>query len=491
MEEEKVNEEQQIDHKEKKILKLSPFSFIMILLSSIIITAAITAFAILFGNNGEQQTVQAPKRSEFLKLYEVYDKLNKDYYKDVDSKKLIDSAIKGMMTGLDDPYSEYMTGEETTEFNESMTGDFQGIGAEMGQDNGKVIITSPIKGSPAEKAGIKPNDVVIAIDDKTTEGLSSAEVVKKIRGKKGTKVTLTIKRSDQSPFDVAITRDIIHLNSVESKMLKNNVALITVTKFQEGTADEFHKALSDMSDKGMKKLVLDFRNNPGGYLNEAEKMVEEFLDKGDVLYYTERHNEEPKPYKAKTEPNNKLNDIPTVIILNEGSASASEVFSEALRENNKARIVGTKSFGKGIVQNVIPFKDDSIIKFTEMKWLTPSKNWIQKKGVTPDIEAKLPEYADIHILNPDEVLSNGEKGDNVKSLEIGLKALGYNPGKIDNIFDDNTEQSVVEFQIDNDLEMTGTMHDKATTLFNELLRKKLSNNDTQLSVALKELQKEK
>ncbi|MEE1106487.1 MAG: PDZ domain-containing protein, partial [Macrococcus canis] len=214
---------------------ISPFKFIMMLLSTIIITAAVTAFAILSGNE-KIISDDSQKRSEFVKLYAVYDTLNKNYYKKVEKEKLIDGAIKGMVSGLDDPYSEYMTSDEQKDFTESMQGDFQGIGTEIEEKDNKIMISSPIKGAPAHKAGVKSGDIIMAVDDKSVEGKSTQDVVKLVRGKKGTVVTLTLKRGDAEPFDVKITRDKIHMNSVEYTLQKDGTGIITVMKFQEGTA---------------------------------------------------------------------------------------------------------------------------------------------------------------------------------------------------------------------------------------------------------------
>lgn len=477
------HKEHEVEGKEKKVT-ISLFRFIMLLLTAIIVTAAVTAFAMLGGIDNVYNQ-QSPKRAEFIKLYQVYDTLNSQYYKEVDKEKLVDSAIKGMVNGLDDPYSEYMTKSEQEEFSDSMSGDFQGIGAEMGEEGDKIIITSPIKGAPADKAGIQANDEIVEINGKSTKGMSSVDVVKKIRGKEGTTVTLTIKRGTDDPFDVKIKRDTIHLNSVETKMLKNKVALITVTKFQEGTAAEFNKALKKMDQEGMKKLILDFRNNPGGYLEEASKMANEFIDKGDVLFYTEANDKKAKSYVAENPVNPITEDLPTVIIMNEGSASASEVFAAALNDHDKADIVGTKSFGKGIVQTAAPFKDDSMLKYTQMKWLTPDKTWIHKKGIAPDKKIELPAYANIHILDPEEVYVEGESNSQIKSLETGLKALGYDPGKVDKTFDEETTLSIQQFQIDEGLAVTGQMTGDATVKFTELLRDELNDNDTQLNGAVK------
>ncbi|GGB06075.1 peptidase S41 [Macrococcus hajekii] len=477
-----TNEHKESDQQEKKIT-ISLFKLIITVVSAVILTAAVTTFALIGGNKATVDN-EAPKRSEFMKLYQVYDTLSENYYKDVDKSKLIDSAIKGMVSGLDDPYSEYMTKEEQQEFSDTMSGDFQGIGAEMGQDGEKIIITSPLKDSPAYKAGVKPNDEVLAIDGKTTEGMTTVDVVSKIRGKAGTPVTLTLKRGSGDPFKVVIKRDNIHMESVESKMLKDKTALITVTKFQEGTASEFHEALKKMDEAGMEKLVLDFRNNPGGYLEEAKKMAGEFIDKGDILFYTQTKDGKTEAYKSENPANPVTKSLPTVIIMNEGSASASEVFAAALRDHDKARIVGTKSFGKGIVQTAAPYKDESLLKFTQMKWLTPNKTWIHKKGIAPDKKIELPAYANSHVLDPGEVFTIGEKNKRIESLELGLEALGYDAGKVDTEFDAQTQAAVQNFQYENGLEVTGTMQGKTTDKFTELLRKKLESDDPQLQGAV-------
>ncbi|WP_165980642.1 S41 family peptidase [Macrococcus carouselicus] len=478
-----TNEHNEPDKQEKKVT-ISLFKFIITVIGAIILTAAVTTFALI---GGDQKTVdnEAPKRSEFIKLYQVYDTLSENYYKEIDKSKLIDSAIKGMVSGLDDPYSEYMTKEEQQAFSDTMSGDFQGIGAEISQAGEKIIITSPLKDSPAYKAGVKPNDELIAINSKSVEGMTTADVIGKIRGKAGTTVTLTLKRGGGEPFKVVIKRGKIHLDSVESRMLKRKTALITVTKFQEGTAEEFHAALKKMEQEGMEKLILDFRNNPGGYLEEAKKMAGEFIPRGDVLFYTQTKEGEPTVYNSDNPANPITKNLPTVIILNEGSASASEVFAAALRDNGKAKIAGTESFGKGIVQTATPYKDDSLLKFTQMKWLTPDKTWIHKKGIKPDKNIELPAYANSHVLNPDDVYTVGEKNSRVKSLEVGLTALGYHTGKVDTTFDSKTEAAVEKFQQDHKLKVTGQMHGKSTERFTELLRIKLEKNDPQLTGAKK------
>lgn len=467
---------------------ISPFKFIMMLLSTIIITAAVTAFAILSGNE-KIISDDSQKRSEFVKLYAVYDTLNKNYYKKVEKEKLIDGAIKGMVSGLEDPYSEYMTSDEQKDFTESMQGDFQGIGTEIEEKDNKIMISSPIKGAPAHKAGVKSGDIIMAVDDKSVEGKSTQDVVKLVRGKKGTVVTLTLKRGDAEPFDVKITRDKIHMNSVEHKLQKDRTGIITVMKFQDGTADEFTDALKSLHDKGMKQAVIDLRDNPGGYLDEAAKMADVFLEKGKIIVQMKDVSGNKEILKASKDADEITKDLPTVILLNEGSASASEVFAAALKDNGKAEIVGHKSFGKGIVQTASTFKDKSMIKYTEQKWLTPKSTWIHKKGISPDVKVDLPAYVHGQMLDADEVLTLHEKSEKVKSMEMGLDALGFDTGKVDSTFDESTLYAVQNFQMENNLPADGIMTGKTTDKFMSQLAKKIENDDVQLKRAIQEAKK--
>ena len=467
---------------------ISPFKFIMMLLSTIIITAAVTAFAILSGNE-KIISDDSQKRSEFVKLYAVYDTLNKNYYKKVEKEKLIDGAIKGMVSGLDDPYSEYMTSDEQKDFTESMQGDFQGIGTEIEEKDNNIMISSPIKGAPAHKAGVKSGDIIMAVDDKSVEGKSTQDVVKLVRGKKGTIVTLTLKRGDAEPFDVKITRDKIHMNSVEHTLQKDGTGIITVMKFQEGTADEFTDALKALHDKGMEQVVIDLRDNPGGYLDEAAKMADVFLEKDKIIVQMEDVSGNKEILKASKDADEITKDLPTVILLNEGSASASEVFAAALKDNEKAEIVGHKSFGKGIVQTASTFKDKSMIKYTEQKWLTPKSTWIHKKGISPDVKVDLPAYVHGQMLDADEVLTLHEKSEKVKSMEMGLDALGYDTGKVDSTFDESTLYAVQNFQMENNLPVDGIMTGKTTDKFMSQLAKKIENDDVQLKRAIQEAKK--
>ena len=411
-----------------------------------------------------------------------------EYYKDIDDQKLVNGAIKGMIDGLDDPYSTYMNQEEAKSFNESISSSFEGIGAEIQEQDGKIMVVAPIKGSPAEKAGIKPNDVILSVDGKSIEGLSATEAVLKIRGEKGTKVALSISRAGETkPISITIVRDTIPIETVYSEMLDNGIAKIQVTSFSEHTVKELKTALAEMSKKDMKGLILDLRGNPGGLLDQAVEMASIFVPNGKVVLQVEDRNGKKEVYKSQ---NDGAFALPVVVLIDDGSASASEIVSAAVSESADIPLIGVKSFGKGTVQNAQDFKDGSNLKFTAFKWLTPNGNWIHKKGILPDIEVKLPDYANLPYISPDKKWEQSDSSPEIKVAEKMLKELGYNPGKVDGIFDADTEYALVLFQKDQKLKATGVLSDKTTVKLMQKLRDKILANDTQVKAAVKELKKE-
>lgn len=484
MEQDKTDMSQQETH--SSFIKMKKFKFVMLLFFLVFATAGITTFALAFGDE-KAVNVGVTERSEFQKLYEAYDKLNENYFKDLDQDTLVNGAINGMLDSVGDPYSDYMNVEEAEKFQESISSSFEGIGAEIQEKEGYISIVSPIKGSPAEKAGLQPNDTITKVDDKSIQGMSVTDAVLLIRGEKGTKVTLTIQRPGQDkPMQVTITRDEIPIETVYAEMKKNGVAEIQITSFSENTYKELTEALNEMNDKGMKKLVLDLRQNPGGLLDQAVKISNLFVPEGEVLFQVEDSNGKVEKYVSES--GQKI-DVPTAVLVDNGSASAAEILAAAVSESNDIPLVGTKTFGKGTVQTAETFQDGSNMKFTTAKWLTPDGNWIHEKGITPDIEVKMPEYAQLPYINPEKELKESDLSDQVKTAEQMLNALDLNPGNVDGYYDEDTTKAVKQFQEKNEIEVTGTLNAETTVKLMSNLRDKLKENDPQVKKAIEELNK--
>ncbi|MET1179373.1 S41 family peptidase [Peribacillus simplex] len=483
-----MEEENQKQPKEAgKFIKIKKFTFIMGIFLVIFLTAGITTIALTFGDE-KVESLAPDKHSEFEKLYSTYDTIKDNYYEEIDQDKLVDGAINGMIKALDDPYSAYMDKKEASSFHESISSSFEGIGAEIQEQDGQIMVVSPIKGSPAEKAGVKPNDIILSVDGKSVEGLSSSEAVLKIRGKKGTKVNLSISRAGEpEPMELTIKRDTIPIETVYAEMLDDGVAKIQVTSFSEHTVQELKTALEEMSKKDMKGLVLDLRGNPGGLLDQAIEMASLFIPNGKVVLQVEERSGKKEVYKSKNDGELK---IPVVVLIDDGSASASEIVAAAVSESADIPLIGVKSFGKGTVQTAQDFEDGSNFKYTAAKWLTPEGNWIHKKGIKPDINVKLPDYASLPYISPDKELKASDSSSEVKAAEEMLKEAGHDPGKIDGFFDEATTNAVIEFQKEQKIKETGTIKDDTTVKLMQVIREKILKNDTQVKKAVEVLKKE-
>nr|WP_241663328.1 S41 family peptidase [Peribacillus simplex] len=483
-----MEEENQEQPKEAgKFIKIKKFTFIMGIFLVIFLTAGITTIALTFGDE-KVESLAPDKHAEFEKLYTTYDEIKDNYYEEVDEEKLVDGAINGMIKSLDDPYSAYMDKKEASSFHESISSSFEGIGAEIQEQDGKIMVVSPIKGSPAEKAGVKPNDIILSVDGKSVEGLSSSEAVLKIRGEKGTKVDLSISRAGESaPIELTIKRDTIPIETVYAEMLDDGVAKIQVTSFSEHTVQELKTALEEMSKKDMKGLVLDLRGNPGGLLDQAIEMASLFIPNGEVVLQVEDRSGEKLVEKSKNDGELK---IPVVVLIDDGSASASEIVAAAVSESADIPLIGVKSFGKGTVQTAEDFEDGSNFKYTAAKWLTPEGNWIHKKGIKPDITVKLPDYASLPYISPDKELKASDSSSEVKAAEEMLKEAGHDPGKIDGFFDEATTNAVTAFQREQKIKETGTIKDDTTVKLMQVIQEKILKNDTQVKKAVEVLKKE-
>jgi len=335
------------------------------------------------------QIVNAQGTYEDLRSFvDVLNVIKKNYVDEVKTKDLVSGAIKGMLSSLD-PHSGYMSPEAFKEFQVETKGEFGGLGIQISMKDSILTVIAPIEDTPAYMAGIKAGDKILKIDGESTKNMSIQDAVSKMRGPKGKPVTLNIFREGWTePKDIPIVRDIIKIKSVKSKMLKDDIGYIKLTQFQEMTSDDLTKALKDLKEKGMKSIILDLRNDPGGLLNSAVDVAGQFLPpKKLVVYIKGRTGDKIEYFTEGDDPT--YTDLPMVVLVNQGSASASEIVAGALKDWNRAVIVGVQTFGKGSVQTLIPLSDGAGLRLTTAKYYTPSGVSIQNVGITPDIVVKL------------------------------------------------------------------------------------------------------
>ncbi|MEA3487162.1 MAG: S41 family peptidase [Thermodesulfobacteriota bacterium] len=342
-----------------------------------------------------------------LKLFnEVLNMVEKDYVEEVDPKVVIHGAINGMIKSLD-PHSDFMTAEQYNEFKIGTKGTFGGLGIVITMQDDMITVISPIEDKPAFIAGVKAGDKIIKIDGETTKGFTIMDAVHRLRGKKGTKVTITIVREDEDdPIDFDIVRDIIEIKSVKHKIYYENIGYIRISNFQETTADELDKAIKEIDTENipLKGLVLDLRNNPGGLLGQSVKVSDMFLKSGVIVSSKGRAKNSEHIYTARDdgyEP-----QCPVIILINGGTASAAEIVAGALHDNKRAILLGNQSFGKGSVQTIVPLKDGSALKLTIAKYYTPAGESIQARGIVPDIVV---EYIKPAATGKDETIQIREK----------------------------------------------------------------------------------
>ncbi|MBI5196744.1 MAG: S41 family peptidase [Nitrospirae bacterium] len=317
---------------------------------------------------------------------EVLTLVKKNYVEDVKEDDLIYGAIRGMLNSLD-PHSSFMPQDAFKEMQVETKGEFGGLGIQIGTKDDMITVVAPIEDTPADRAGIKAGDKILKINGESTKGLSMDDAVKKLRGPKGTQVTINIYRMEWAePKDFTLTRDIIKIRSVKSKVLEDKIGYIKISQFQEQTASDLGAALKKLEQDDVKSLILDLRNNPGGLLDSSVDVAGQFLPDGKLVVYTKGKNESKKEYHTKN--SREHFELPMVVLVNEGSASASEIVAGALKDWSRAVIVGATTFGKGSVQTVIPLSDGSGLRLTVARYYTPKGTSIQNTGITPDIVAK-------------------------------------------------------------------------------------------------------
>jgi carboxyl-terminal processing protease len=361
---------------------------------------------------------------------EVYGRIKSEYVEGVQDKTLLKSAIRGMLSGLD-PHSDYLDKEEYRDLQVGTSGEFGGLGIEVGIENGFVKVIAPIDDTPAQRAGLQAGDLIIRIDDKPVKGMSLSEAVNLMRGKPGTEIRLTILRSgDGQPFSVSIERDVIHVASVKSRILEPGYGYVRISNFQARTTEDMITAIGKLkgeSDGELRGLVLDLRNNPGGVLNAAVGVSDAFITGGLIVYTQGRLPDSKLQFSAG--PDDVLDGAPMVVLVNRGSASASEIVAGALQDHKRALIMGTKTFGKGSVQTIVPIDDSTALKLTTARYYTPLGRSIQAQGIVPDIQLERGEFKP--FLEPDvDALSEADLShhlDSANQVDKG-KDEGLNKG---------------------------------------------------------------
>ena len=379
--------------KEKKSLIIK-FSLITIILVMLVAVAAseFTLYYYFKTNNLEKSEVSENSEKNIDAIADTLKNFRKEIDKvflgEIDEQKVLDETIKGYVKGLDDEYSEYMTKEEWDEFQSAALGNYVGIGIYMTTDNnGNVIVLAPIKGSPAESAGLETGDIITAVNDENVLGTSSDDVSNKIKGEAGTEVKLTVLR-DNEYIDMNVKREEIKVYHVEEKMLENNIGYMNLATFDEGCSDEFREKYQTLKNQGARSLILDLRNNTGGLVDEALKIADMMIEKDKTLLITVDSKGNKEIDKAKEDP---IVEGDIIVLTNEYSASASEILVGALKDNGRAKSLGTKTFGKGVIQNVFFLNDGSALKLTVNEYFTPNETKINKVGIAPDYEVELPE----------------------------------------------------------------------------------------------------
>lgn len=396
---EEIMEDEKIDTtKEIVTIKKEGFSYP----EMVIIMIIAILFGFLIGNVvsfTKKETTSSSVPSELKEFVDTYNDIVNNYYDKVNKEELIDAGIKGMINYLDDPYATYFDGTSSTNFNQTLEGNYEGVGIEVTLDNNKVKITKVFAGTPAKKTGIKVGDYITKVNGESVEGKSLSDVVSLIKNAKNKEVEITITRDNQEKA-MKVTRTTVDMPYTSSKVYEENgkkIGYLKIEMFSNNITKQVKKELESLKKNNIDKLVIDVRDNPGGYLTQVTEILSLFMTKKDVIYQLQTKNNKEKVYSTSSKA---TYSYPVVVLINENSASASEILASAFKETYNAEIVGVNSYGKGTVQKTGDLNNGDTIKYTVQKWLTPKGNWINEKGVTPTKEVKL-ELKENEILTED------------------------------------------------------------------------------------------
>lgn len=417
--------------------------------------------ALMVAFNTSELRSQQPDAETYQQLNlfgDVFERVRAEYVDDVSDKELIEAAINGMLTDLD-PHSSFLNKDDYKDMQVQTKGEFGGLGIEVTMEDGLVKVVSPIDDTPAFRAGIEAGDLITHIDGEQVMGLTLAEAVEKMRGKVGTKITVSIRRENTEPFDVEIIRDVIKIRSVRHR-IEGNVGYIRITTFNEQTQPGLEKAINEIEDElgdDLIGLVLDMRNNPGGLLDQAISVADTFLDKGEIVSTRGRHEEDNQ--KAMATAGDRVDGLPIVVLVNGGSASASEIVAGALQDHHRAVVMGTKTFGKGSVQTIISLGSQGAMRLTTARYYTPSGRSIQAKGIEPDIivEAAKIEEIETRFRHESDLRGaldnqNGDEAD--EAAEDNADEEADNDGEEE----DDDDSSAKDYQLSRAIDMLNGIH---------------------------------
>jgi carboxyl-terminal processing protease len=384
------------------------------------------------------QSANSSETYKELNLFgEVFELVRADYVSDVSDDSLVESAINGMLTSLD-PHSNYMNAKNFNDMKVQTRGEFGGLGIEVSMDNGFVKVVSPIDDTPAARAGLKPGDLITQLDGHPVQGMTLPEAVEKMRGPVNSDIRLTIRRSGREPFDVKLTRATIKIQSVRSHLIGDDIGYIRITSFNEQTDVGLNNAMKNLKQQAGSKLrgiVLDLRNNPGGLLDQAVAVADAFLDRGEIVSTRGRRSEDAQRYDAR--PGDVASGLPVAVLINGGSASASEIVAGALQDHHRAILLGTRSFGKGSVQTIIPLPAHGAMRLTTARYYTPSGRSIQAKGIEPDIVVEAAK------IEP----TTDKAGAKVAAVQDGKKNSSTNEGASESSVDPSIMGTPADYQV--------------------------------------------
>ena len=463
------------------------------LLFAILAVMATGVFLLLDGCVGKEKQAEGVL-SGFPIIDEAFDVIKEKAVYPVDGDMLIEGALRGMTDVIGDPYSTYLSEEEAAAHRESLAAERIGIGAEITRSNGKFIIVAPVKGSPAEKAGLQPYDEIIRINGERLEGDSLQDVVKRIRGKQGTEVAMTIFRPDlDKHMEFKVTRDAIPVKTVATEVIEergSKIGYISITTFGNESAKEWLDGTNQLLNDGAQALIIDVRGNPGGYLHTVGDIAGSLLQEDTVFAYMQDAKGALTPLVTERSEelayDEKLKNIPIVLLQDKGSASASEVLSGALKDLKRGYITGTTSFGKGTVQDFTKLSNGGEMKLSTHKWLTPKEKWIHGKGVKADLEVVQSELFGERVRLVTEVYKEGDFHDDIAYAQRLLAGLGYGVDRQDGFFDESTAHAVEAFRAAAKVEAEGAMDRLFFTALKdsvELFRNDRQNDD-QLQMAI-------